>query len=725
MLRVVITVSVFLLMLAVPDNAHAAKKMPTACRAAAAHLVHKPLAEAARLRLAQCLTAHGAQQRAVEHWLRVLRSAFWGHNVVVLQQAIPVLLRYNQLPAVLHAVQQPLASLQSARSSGLLDIDVSGWSNGRREQFADLLWTLARAVSRQQHDALLRPILTKLYVQLAETSASQRALADALSLPWQQQLTIAQRLQRAKVLVKRHHHASAEKLLHTLRLPLGLQPSAFTCEVNYLLGKLARQQRQYSKALQILAKLDGCAQPFARNAAYLRLRILSFRPSVAKLPQFDAFVQRYPQHAFSDDVLWWKAGVLLQLNKLEQADATLMRLVQEFPGGDMVPRARFAAAFEQARAGQHDRAVQRFTAIRRNKKASQLRRDQATYWLGRLLLYPDVMQLRPSQLAKSRQRGAQLLATLAQQRPTTYHGYLARRMLQHAQAAGHATATKRFQPPMEIILANVVPKPPKEVLHNSKLLQLQRWIAAGYGEQASLLLQSFSDSMARRHLKGRGDWLWAAYLSHRAGQLYKSHQLMRAWGKGYPAGALNQNSLLLWQLLHPNAYADIMRTAADSRGLPVELLQAIAWQESMLDAQVISWAGAAGLFQFIEPTAKQVAQSIGLPPPTLQQLLNPQLSARLAANHFMDLMGQLWHPALAVAAYNRGEPALRRWLKRWPAAAPLDAFVAAIPTDQTRHYVWCVVGAWVAYHTLKGNSSPLYFPLTLPDTTNRASLAGR
>ncbi|MEM7589493.1 MAG: transglycosylase SLT domain-containing protein [Myxococcota bacterium] len=699
-------------------SAHAVEGFPKICKQYAAHLPHKQLAEAAQLQLAQCLTEQGAHQRAISHWGRVLRSEFWGHNVAVLQQAVPFLLQHGQLQLVLRSLQEPLSCVQCPQSKTLLDIAGDDWDSSQREQFASVLLSIAQVIESEQHASLQHRILHKLYVEFAETSATQQALTAAFSLPWQQQVTIAQRLQRARVLVKRHHHARAEQLLHTLVLPLENKPSVFACEVHYLLGKLARQQRQYDKALGVFAQLGSCPQPFARNASYLSLRIHSFRPSLKTLPQFDAFVQRYPKHAFSDDVLWWKAGILLELKKLKQADATLLQLLRQFPEGDMVPKARFAAAFEQARAGQHRLALQRFEAIRKNRQVSVLRQDQATYWTGRLLLYPDLMSLQPNPLVKSRQRGAELLIALAAQRPTTYHGYLARRVVQYARTAGHVKSQERFRLPVVLTKENGQLKPPKKVLQHKKLLQMQHWIQAGYSTQVSLFLQSFSRHGARRYLNSEADWLWAAYLLHQAGNLPKSHQLMRAWGKAIPPGPFNQDSLLMWQLVHPNAYGAIMHKAAASRGLPVELLQAIAWQESMLDAKVISWAGAIGLCQFIPSTAKQVAKSIGLAPPTVEQLLNPELNARLAANHFMDLMEQLWHPALAIAAYNRGEPALKRWLKKWPPAAPLDAFVASIPTDQTRHYVWHVVGAWVAYDALKGSKCPLYFPLMLPEVTS-------
>ena len=54
------------------------------------------------------------------------------------------------------------------------------------------------------------------------------------------------------------------------------------------------------------------------------------------------------------------------------------------------------------------------------------------------------------------------------------------------------------------------------------------------------------------------------------------------------------------------------------------------------------------------------------------------------------------HPALAIAAYNGGSVAVRRWLVEH-GADDFDVFVERIPFDETRNYVKRVLASEAAY----------------------------
>ena len=54
------------------------------------------------------------------------------------------------------------------------------------------------------------------------------------------------------------------------------------------------------------------------------------------------------------------------------------------------------------------------------------------------------------------------------------------------------------------------------------------------------------------------------------------------------------------------------------------------------------------------------------------------------------------HPALAIAAYNGGSGAVRRWLGE-RGADDFDVFVERIPFDETRNYVKRVLASEAAY----------------------------
>jgi soluble lytic murein transglycosylase len=136
--------------------------------------------------------------------------------------------------------------------------------------------------------------------------------------------------------------------------------------------------------------------------------------------------------------------------------------------------------------------------------------------------------------------------------------------------------------------------------------------------------------------------------------------------------------------------------------VPAELLQALMREESALDAEAVSPAGAIGLTQLMLPTARQVARRLKLPPPDRAGLMEPATSIRIGAAYLGDLLARFGgSEALALAAYNAGENAVGRWRAAGP-GLPLDEFVEEIPYDETRGYVKRVLRSYASYRLLAG-----------------------
>jgi len=130
------------------------------------------------------------------------------------------------------------------------------------------------------------------------------------------------------------------------------------------------------------------------------------------------------------------------------------------------------------------------------------------------------------------------------------------------------------------------------------------------------------------------------------------------------------------------------------------MVYGIMREESGFDPRVVSWAGAVGLMQLMEPTARSMAKKLGVrPAPTRATLKRPPLNMRLGCAFLGRLMRKFGHPAVAVAAYNAGAGRLRQWLRKWK-GLPLDEFVEKMPFDQTRGYTKRVLESWVRYRVL-------------------------
>ena len=141
-----------------------------------------------------------------------------------------------------------------------------------------------------------------------------------------------------------------------------------------------------------------------------------------------------------------------------------------------------------------------------------------------------------------------------------------------------------------------------------------------------------------------------------------------------------------YELLYPRPYDAEVRRASELTGLPVALIYAIIRQESLYRADAASSANALGLMQLLPSTAQATARRAGLPKPTRSSLLQPSNNVPLGSSYLrylLDRTGDQW--PVAIASYNAGPGAARRWLA--PAPVETDVWVENIPFNETRAYV--------------------------------------
>jgi soluble lytic murein transglycosylase len=160
------------------------------------------------------------------------------------------------------------------------------------------------------------------------------------------------------------------------------------------------------------------------------------------------------------------------------------------------------------------------------------------------------------------------------------------------------------------------------------------------------------------------------------------------------ATAARQGLFNDYDLLYPRPFDAEVRSAAARTGLGADLIYAIIRQESLYRADAGSRAGALGLMQLLPDTARRTARHWDLPAPTKASLLIPAVNVPLGAATLKDLVDRAaGQTSIAVAGYNAGPTAARRWLP--PAALETDRWVENIPFNETRAYV-----QRVAWHSL-------------------------
>lgn len=131
------------------------------------------------------------------------------------------------------------------------------------------------------------------------------------------------------------------------------------------------------------------------------------------------------------------------------------------------------------------------------------------------------------------------------------------------------------------------------------------------------------------------------------------------------------------------------------------MIHAIARQESQFDREAVSGAGARGLMQMMNATAKEQAGKLGLPW-NPSRLTDVDYNVMIGSS-FFDRMLNYYHGSyvLAVASYNAGPGNVNKFIRangdpRLPGVDVVD-WIEAIPFAETRSYVQNVLENAVVY----------------------------
>lgn len=132
------------------------------------------------------------------------------------------------------------------------------------------------------------------------------------------------------------------------------------------------------------------------------------------------------------------------------------------------------------------------------------------------------------------------------------------------------------------------------------------------------------------------------------------------------------------------AYAGIIAAAAESTGLPQDLIRAVIRAESSFDANAVSSAGAQGLMQLMPGTAAELGVTDSFDP--AQNVAGGAAYLKKQLDRFGDIR-------LALAAYNMGPGKVTRL----EILDPNDAGEYNKIPERVRNYVDKVLAGWTAY----------------------------
>ncbi|MFA5630764.1 MAG: transglycosylase SLT domain-containing protein [Porticoccaceae bacterium] len=222
-----------------------------------------------------------------------------------------------------------------------------------------------------------------------------------------------------------------------------------------------------------------------------------------------------------------------------------------------------------------------------------------------------------------------------------------------------------------------------------------------------------------RELLHQDDRDWARREWHRAlsgapqQELLTAAKLAELWGWDNQAiAAMIQASY--WndiQVRFPLSHRDSFQAQARNTGVPVNLLFAIARQESAFNPDAVSSAGARGLLQLMPATATETAKRHGIAYRQRAELHDPIKNIALGSRYYMDMLKRFGNNRiLATAAYNAGPGRVASWRARSAGELPFDVWIELIPFRETRNYVQNVLAFSIIYAHRLGLETTMLTP---------------
>ena len=446
--------------------------------------------------------------------------------------------------------------------------------------------------------------------------------------------------------------------------------------------------RRYQTAREALKPFlnTGARQAEARFYYLMSQRGLRFYSSFELLTR--ALVGDFPDSPWAEEALNNLATLFIQQDKDDEADLVLREMYARFPRGRYAERAAWKVGWRAYRAGTMVVAAQHFETAAGNFPRSDYR-PPYLYWAGRAR---EAMKDRAGAMSRYQ------LAVADYQ--NTYYGRLAARQL-----ADFGTASVGSN----LVFVRSVQAMAGEGVHLPPTADtIRTLLAAGLYEPAvkelEFALKKWGDSPAIG-----ATIAWANYQRSAAetgtGQFTLARGAITLMKRSYPQYMAAGGELLPREILttiFPLSYWDLIQKYAKPPGLDPYLLAALMAQESTFVPDIRSSANAYGLMQLLPSTGRMLAAKLKLP--YSQRLLTTaEPNIRMGTQYLADKVREFGSVHLALASYNAGERAVRRWLAERGSSLSREEFIDDIPYPETQNYVKRILGTAEDYRRLYGS----------------------
>jgi len=430
----------------------------------------------------------------------------------------------------------------------------------------------------------------------------------------------------------------------------------------FMLGKLFYKKHSYYSAILNFRKLIDY-YPGSRHLAEAQLSIARSRYRQGQINnaivEYLKYVEKFPEASKASEVLW-QVGWLLERRK-ENTKAAKMysRLYSEYPGSKYRNDAKWREGFCYFKATRYSRARAIFQYVIKNFANSTNLKDKSTFWIGKS--YEREGDIRNAQI---------IFKSLLNDPTQNYYRIL----------CYNRWGTKKIKKG-DLQLSSSrqslgVSRTEIEDVTLQKVLTLYELLEESYSIQE---IKGF----ASRHFKNPVKLKQMLWVSEQLG-FYK-HALKAS----FKLSNITTGSDSTAQLMHryPTYYSKFVTVFANMYGIDPYLIYGIIKQESLFEKTALSWVGAMGVMQIMPYSAEPLAKKLGMKEFTKEDLFKPEVNILLGMQHLIDDLHRFNNrQELAVAAYNAGHGAVKRWMD-WHGTRSMDEFIENIRYSQTRDYV--------------------------------------
>lgn len=150
------------------------------------------------------------------------------------------------------------------------------------------------------------------------------------------------------------------------------------------------------------------------------------------------------------------------------------------------------------------------------------------------------------------------------------------------------------------------------------------------------------------------------------------------------------------RIMYPLAHWDIVNSVSEKFKADPFVILSIIREESRFDPDARSQAGALGLMQLMPQTAFRLHKTVDLDLNSNEQIYDIRNNITIGSYYINSLIKEFGSLPPAIAAYNAGEIAVRRWQEAGRYKS-LDEFIEDIPYDETRNFVKRVITSYYQY----------------------------